>query len=360
MSSAQLKRFFSALALAASGLSAAQAAGGAYSHIYVFGDSVSDSGNVALAIGHPQGVPQVVTGNTYIPDYPYFPTGRFSNGPVWAEDFAAKFGLSAAPSLAGGTNFAFAGARTGGPDVPAPTLTTQAGMFLRSTNSTAPSDALYVIAEVGNDARDALAAIAGGADKAKTFRDASATYSDDLGNLIDTLRGAGAAQFLVFDNVNLGLVPAVRSMGSDASALATALTASMNRALLDRIDGEAGVTVFDTFSFLTRVVGNPGAYGFSNATDACAAAVAADCSGYVFWDGLHPTAALHALIAASVVPEPEIRLLLVAGLVGLALALRRRQGRSIQDPASLDRIAATQASNSRRFRSEMTQWFMPA
>lgn len=318
----QLKHRFAAAIWATASLLVAPVTAGAYSNIYFFGDSVSDGGNVALAIGYPNGVPQVVSGNNYIPDYPYYPSGRFSNGPVWAEDFAAKFGLTAAPSLAGGTDFAFAGARTGGADVPVPTLTTQAGMFLASSHGVAPGDALYVIAEVGNDARDALAAIGAGADVTQTILSASATYASHLGGLIDSLRAAGAAQFLVFDNVNLGLVPAVTSLGANASALATALTWNMNQALLSRLDGEAGVQLFDTYSFLTGVVQNPGAFGFANATDACGAVTGADCSTYVFWDGLHPTAALHELIATAAVPEPGTPLLFVLGLAGLAWGRR--------------------------------------
>jgi outer membrane lipase/esterase len=331
MTSLQFQRFASVIAatliLSAAGLCSLPARAGPYSSIVVFGDSVSDSGNVALAIGQPAGVPQTISGNGYIPDFPYFPSGRFSNGPVWAEDFAAHYGLSAAPSLAGGSNYAFAGARTGGPDVPVPTLTTQAGMFLAGTHGVADTNALYVIAEVGNDARDALAAIAGGADIAQTIAAAAATYATQLGDLIDLLQAAGAAQFLVFDNVNLGLVPAVSSLGANASALATALTWSMNAALLDRIDDEAGVRLFDTFGFLTGVVQNPGAFGFTNATDACGAVSGADCSRYVFWDGLHPTAAMHELIAATAVPEANTLALLALGLACLVAGRRRQAGR---------------------------------
>jgi outer membrane lipase/esterase len=324
MRSMRFKRFVGALALSAAGFCGVPAHAGTYSHIYFFGDSVSDGGNVALAIGYPNGVSQVVSGNSYIPDYPYFPSGRFSNGPVWAEVFAGMYGLSAAPSLAGGTDFAFAGARTAGPNVPAPTLTTQVGMFLGGTGGTAAASALYVIAEVGNDARDALAAISLGADVGQTFAAAASAYASNLGHLVDTLRGAGATQFLVFDNVNLGVVPAVTAMGSGAASLATALTATMNLALNQRLAGEAGVTVFDTFSFLTGVVQNPGAYGFSNATDACGAVAGADCSTYVFWDGLHPTAAMHRLIATSV-PEPQTPVLFAFGLACLAWGRWRRQ-----------------------------------
>jgi len=292
-----LGRRLLSVALAGAALAVMPAQAGSFSAVYVLGDSVSDSGNVGLAIGFPSGVPQMVSGNFYIPDYPYYPSGRFSNGPVWAEGYAAKLGVTALPSLRGGTDFAWAGARTGGADVPVPTLTTQANLLLAALRGVAPPDALYVVAEVGNDARDALAAIASGKDASQAIRSASATYANNLGNIVDTLRRAGARHFLVFDNVNLGLVPAIKSQGTAASALATALTSSMNQALFDRLDDEAGVRMFDTFSFLTRVVRHPGDYGFVNATAACGAQAGADCSKYVFWDGLHPTAQMHELIA---------------------------------------------------------------
>ncbi len=294
-----LARRLLAVALAGAAIATMPAQAGSFSAVYFLGDSVSDSGNVGLAIGFPSGAPQVVSGNTYIPDYPYYPSGRFSNGRVWAEAYAEKLGLAAFPSLAGGTDFAWAGARTGGADVPVPTLTTQAAQLLAAMHGTAPPDALYVVAEVGNDARDALAAIAAGADPGETIRAAAATYAGNVGNIIAALRQAGARHFLVFDNVNLGLVPAVLAQGTAASALATAVTSGMNQALFDRLEEEAGVRIFDTFAFLTRVVKHPADYGFVNASAACGAQAGADCSQYVFWDGLHPTAQFHELIATA-------------------------------------------------------------
>lgn len=300
----------------------------AYSSLVVFGDSVSDGGNVALTIGQPNGVPQVISGNSYIPDYPYAPSGRYSNGPVWAETFAQSLGLPLLPSLAGGSNYAFAGARTSGADVPVPTLTTQTAAFLAQVQGVAPADALYVIAEVGNDARDALAAIAGGADATSTMQLAATRYASDVGAIVDSLRDAGAQHFLVFNNVDLGRVPAVAAMGSDAAALASTLTASMNTELGQRLQGQSDITLLDTFSFIDRVTLDPQAFGFVNGSDACGAIAQADCSGYVFWDGLHPTAAMHRVIAdaalAAAVPEPQSALLLLAG--GLAvITIRRRR-----------------------------------
>ena len=68
------------LVVAASLAALSHAASAAFGGLFVFGDSLSDSGNDALAIG--VDAAQVITGNTYIPNKPYA-SGQFSNGNVW-------------------------------------------------------------------------------------------------------------------------------------------------------------------------------------------------------------------------------------------------------------------------------------
>src|SRR5689334_7437247 len=82
-------------------LALADRARGAYSQIVVFGDSLSDTGNVnnqTFGISPGSGYYQ----------------GRFSNGPVWVEDLATNLGI-AAPiySRAGGKDYAYGGVHTG-------------------------------------------------------------------------------------------------------------------------------------------------------------------------------------------------------------------------------------------------------
>ena len=73
-----------------------------YSEMIVFGDSLSDTGNVHIAS----------TAQGLIPD-PGF-DGRLSNGPIWLDRLAERLTLaSPSPSLTGGTNYAYAGAKTG-------------------------------------------------------------------------------------------------------------------------------------------------------------------------------------------------------------------------------------------------------
>jgi outer membrane lipase/esterase len=80
----------------------------------------------------------------------------------------------------------------------------------------------------------------------------------------------------------------------------------------------------------TSIALNPGAYGFTNVTDACGAIVGANCDTYAYWDGIHPTAAAHERIAeaflAAAVPEPSTWVLMFVGFAGLGfMAYRRKQ-----------------------------------
>jgi outer membrane lipase/esterase len=303
------------------------------SNVIIFGDSLSDSGNNGLALGLPSGVPQAITSDSYIPSLPYFPSGNYSNGPVWATSFAAGLGLSAAPSLGGGTNFAFGGARVsvdgtlGGFPY---SLRTQVGQFLGATGNVAPSDALYVIAGGGNDARDALASLGASPSLPEivgAISQASAQFAINVGALVDTLQAAGAQNIVVWNAPDLGLAPAVRAQGAQAAALGTLLASNMNEALDYRLASETGVTTFDIFSFTNLVAANPAAYGLSNVVNACVTGVCTDPSQYLFWDGIHPSAAGHALLSeamlAAVVPEPATYLMMALGL-GALLVWRKR------------------------------------
>ena len=73
-----------------------------FSRLVVFGDSTTDTGNV-----------YELSGRTKPASPPYF-EGRWSNGPLWIEYLADRLNVPRPrPSLAGGTNYAYAGAQTG-------------------------------------------------------------------------------------------------------------------------------------------------------------------------------------------------------------------------------------------------------
>lgn len=332
--SLSLGRLLSAAAIALGTLASVPAQAGPFGSMFVFGDSLSDNGNNAIAGLYDPA--QVVTGNSYIPSSTYasaapFPT--YSNGPVWANYYASMIGVSLVPSLAGGGDYAFGGATTGTPG-PGPggfpySLRTQTDMYLAHTGGVASADALYVVAGGGNNARAALAAIsAQPANAGAIIAAAAAAFANDIGVIVDELQAAGAQHIVVWDAPNLGLAPAVTAAGPAASATGSFLAGVMNGALAARLNGEGGVSIFDLFGFNTALVTTPGAFGLTNGTDACGAIVGANCSQYAYWDGIHPTTAAHMAIAnamfVATIPEPETYALLTLGLIAVVWQTRRR------------------------------------
>lgn len=323
----RIRKFAAALVALTALNGTAQAA---FTGLYIFGDSLSDAGNIALAIGSNPG--QVVSGNSYIPGQPYA-SGQFTNGNVWAKSFAASLGLPAGgvASLTpgGGGNFAFGGARTAtdGAGLP-PSLKSQATLFLGATGGVAPGGALYVVEGGGNDARDAFQAAAASATPAAVIAAAAAAYALATGAIVDQLQAAGAQRIVVWDVPNLALAPAVTFLGGGASFLAGQVAAAMNSALSARLATEVGVSIFDVFGVQNAIVANPGAFGLTNVSDACGAVGVCNPATGLFWDGIHPTAAGHAVLAQrmliAVVPEPGVVLLMVGGLLLIGWQLRRR------------------------------------
>ncbi len=301
-----------------------------FGSLRVFGDSLSDSGNNAVFLGTGGPPP---TSNLSIPSGAPYASGTYSNGPVWVSSFAAGLGLpaaSAAPSLLGGGDNAFGGARTNDGSSLPPSAVNQVNGFLGGV-STLPANGLYVIAIGGNDARDTTQSVATGASPT-IIATAAAQYAAAVGSMVDALQAKGAQHIVVWDVPDIGKTPLALSVPG-LSALGTGVAAAYNQALAARLAGEAGVITFDIFGVVDAIVANPGAYGLVNVTDACGAVINA-CSASLgtslFYDGIHPTAAGHALLGSAMlatvlaaVPEPSSVLMLTAGMVVLVLRRRR-------------------------------------
>lgn len=294
-----------------------------FSQMYVFGDSLSDSGNLSL-----------LTGGA-IPGAPYY-RGRFSNGPNYADDLAARLGLPLAPSLAGGTNYAYGGARTDSHPSGLPLGVLSQVADYTTTHASADPNALYIVFAGANNLQDALAA--------PTVADANAIVGQavtDIGTALTTLESRGARHFLVPNAPDLGLVPRVLAFGSAASAYTSLLSSSFNTLLDSLLNGYTGVDLrrFDTFGFMHDAINNPGRFGFNVVDQRCytgddqnftgGGSICANPDRYLFWDGIHPTAAGHAALAQAIytatIPEPASLALFVLGLV-ILVALRRRPG----------------------------------
>ena len=270
-------------------LSHPPARGTPYTQLIVFGDSLSDTGNLD------QGglIGQLIAAFANVG-----PTGTFSNGPVWHDYLADGLGLPRAqPSLEGGDNYAFGGAETdrGGAiegfwaDLLLGQQTgieEQVEIFIDSLSPEgADPDALYILWGGGNDMRG------------ETDPAGAAPAVDHLAAHVRSLVAVGARTLLVPNLPNLGRTPEVLQQGSEAVQLAEAVTLAFNGDLavtMADLAAELPLDLFflDVFAAVEDVVADPEAFGFTNVTDACPDPDSA-CPGYLFWDDIHPTTAGH-------------------------------------------------------------------
>jgi outer membrane lipase/esterase len=274
--------------------------------LVIFGDSLSDPGNAFVILRDVEVPPFEL-----IPDAPYARGAlHFSNGATWAEQLAGRLGarVSAGPALWLPhifSNYAVGSARARVDG--AFHLGEQVDRFIDNAGAAAPRDALYVVFVGGNDLRDALDALAldpSGAASGVIVQAALAAIRDNLLKLY----AIGARKFLVPNAPNLALVPAVRLLGPSAQGAAQFLAEAYNDglgALLDGLQASLSIDVvrFDVFALLNAVVANPAAVGLREVTQPCitpGTRVRPFCARpdeYLFWDGIHPTRAGHAILA---------------------------------------------------------------
>jgi outer membrane lipase/esterase len=302
----------------------------AFSNLYVFGDSLSDSGNNALLLqaafppdGKVTSVP--IPDNTFIPDFPYAST-HYTNGQVWAQSFAQALGLQANPSLVGGTDFAFGGARTSGGTGLVPTVSQQTSGFLAQKKHI-PSDALYVVEGGGNNARDTFLDAVKVNDPTQIIKDAAALYAEDVSGMVRDLKNAGARDIVVWDVPDLGRSPALLAQGMPASFLGTLIARSMNIALGVELSKDPDVKLFDVFGIVDTVADHKERFGLTDVEHACAQFTDCDPSKFLFWDGVHPTSAGHQILSDALlqlVPEPSTYASVIVGLLFCIALLRGR------------------------------------
>lgn len=292
----------------------------AIDRVVVFGGSLSDTGNAFVwlsdqmnqACGARQSVPPYDTlDDLLVPDGPYARGGHhFTDGATWVEGLARSLALAgnARPALRPGgvkaSNFATGGARA----VPHPcrfNLPDQVAAYIAKFPQTSPQT-LVALEIGGNDVRDALVAAASGQDPAVVVQGALASVA----NNIAALYARGARRFLLLNVPNLARAPSVRLLDQQvpgAAAVASQLAQFFNAGLAGVVEyanglGGADARVLDIHALLEEIVASPASFGFTNTTDACVTPETppfrcADPGSYVFWDGVHPTSAVHALMA---------------------------------------------------------------
>jgi phospholipase/lecithinase/hemolysin len=281
-----------------------------YSGIVVFGTSLSDPGNAFALVGDHSTPPDFDLNPLLIPSAPYARGGHhFSNGATWIEQFAISIGLerSVRPALAKAnayaTNYAVGAARAYDDGVNF-NLGRQVHEFLLRSNGVASPEALYVIEMGSNDIRDAFVIYAGGGNGGPVL---AAALGSIVAN-VQRLYMAGARNFLVWAAPNVALTPAIRTLGPGAGALATTLTQSFNgnlTGLLGQLSAGLpglGVTRLAANQILDAIVADPAEFNLTTVTTACVTPSVAPFScqqadEYLFWDGIHPTRAGHAILA---------------------------------------------------------------
>ena len=300
------------LALVLSGL-AAVAQAGAFTSVVVYGDSLSDNGNLFAATG--------------IPGAPYY-LGRRTNGPVAVEQLATALGT---PLL----DFAWIGATTGiGNYGDGGTPTTTGAFSLPGMQA----EFAATQAGLGPFLNSGLFVVWGGPNDFLSPSPLDLTpqaviaraVSDELGIVLN-LEALGARNILVPGMPDLGLTPYFQSLGPLAAAQASAITDAYNAAL--RASLPPGVAFYDTATLIRSMVANPSAYGFTDVTDPCfnGTSVCADPSQYLFFDSFHPSTAADAFAAEGfryAVPEPSTFILILGGLSLCAVLRKRVVGRT--------------------------------
>jgi phospholipase/lecithinase/hemolysin len=293
-----------------------------YQAMYVFGDSLSDTGNDFISTTAQRLVPAIPPS---VSPYATYWQGRFSNGPVAVEYLwrllGRKNAAEVAPFLAdqtmenkAGVSFAFGGSASGiSNPTPSgfvvPGLLGQVDLYTKALNGKkARPNALYTVWTGSNDY---LQGITGD----------PYTVVGNVAQAIRVLYASGARDFMVPNLPNLGRTPLILQQNQGAAftqltkahndlleATLTSLSSSLPKARIVRVDvyalGEAlldsGVVSADVpaVEFLAP---NTGAVSclFTNPAACIDVPMTGALPPFLFWDVLHPTTQVHGAIGTA-------------------------------------------------------------
>ena len=303
-----------------------------FSDIYVFGDSLSDTGRAFAAT------------RGLVPAYPDG-DGRFSNGAIWVEYLAERLNLPYNPA----NNFAVGGATTGSANIGTPLISfptpdliglQQQLAAFTTANPTADADALYLIGAGAND-------YLGGGSQDPTIPVTNLTKA------VASLAAIGAENILVINLPSLGTLPLASGEPTVAATL-NLLSSFHNSGLATSLDNlnnllapPVEVTLFDLNSLLNQALSPNNSFGFTNTTDSCLnLSTGIRCDNpdeYIFWDDLHVTTAAHKVIGdevfATLVPEPNATSsLIVIGSLGTVLLLAKKRSSRVGSSGAMQEV----------------------
>lgn len=325
------------------------AADNPFERIVVFGAGFSDPGNVYVLQSNPEAfdfddcdfdarnnVPPYEQMDKFYPSDDFFleplisdgayakKQPRMTNGATWIEQFARWQGLSESVKPAFGIsdidagNYAVGGARALDVDCRF-NLSDQLLYYFDDFDNGDLSPRTLVVLDIGgNDVRDALFA-----DNAEEILNNAIVR---IHGAVETLFANGATHFLILNVPDIGKTPAVANVLDPfmpGTALkASLLTSAFNGLLLDLHSGLetdpyfAGidVTIFDLYGLLEQIIAESVEFGIKNVSNACidstkTTIVCKQPDTYLFWDGVHPSQAVHGIIAQKatevLLEEPE-------------------------------------------------------
>jgi len=293
-----------------------------YSGLYVFGDSLSDTGNDFLVTTSRQLTPAIPPS---VSPYATYWQGRFSNGPVAAEYLwrlvSRKNNAELSPSVTDPTlttkpalSFAFGGSTSGYDTMtpmgfPVPGLQSQVDMFRAALNGRkAPHTALYMVWSGSNDYLQSLT-------------DGPYTVVGNVSKAIRNLYASGGRDFIVPNLANMGITPFVKAQNQ--GPLFTQLSKQHNAllkaalAVLERDLRDIRIVTVDVYK-LGEALGSTGlieddvpAAEFlapeQGAAD-CLFRAPATCVNvtqpafmppFLFWDLMHPTTQVHGVLGTA-------------------------------------------------------------
>ena len=303
----------------------------AFSDLFVFGDSLVDSGNARAARLVAGGVDPAPSALGYF-------EGRFSNGFNFADQLSLDLlGTPATAFAFGGTNFSVGGAQAAEVAGDASPSFSEQLALLAASGRTISSTSLVLVTFGGNDVRTQIARAAMTPGYQPTLAPAISALNAGLQSMIDR----GARNIVVTGLPDIGQIPIVTQLGSSTlSNLGTTLSFNLNQSFDAAVGSLADRTgynlqFFDLFGYQADIYADPAAFGLPAALDtrrAClqVAGAAPTCGGFVYFDTIHPTRQLHEAIADGItaqvtaVPEPGNWVLLIVGFGLVGGALRRR------------------------------------
>ncbi len=273
-------------------------------NIIIFGDSLSDTGNLYKLY--------------QIPSSPPYYKGRFSNGPIWAEVLAESYFHEKANEHL--QDYAFGGAAIAEKDTDDVfSLQLEIATYLGAHQDKADESSLFVIWIGANNYLMTPSDVDG----------TLANVNKGIKSGIQSLLKAGAKHIMLVNLPDLGAAPFSKEFYSDGEVPAIREKLSLycrrhNELLLETVADlkqthpEIQWLHFDAGSKFKEFLDSPENYGISNTKDACYSSKAdkptnnsmvniaakvilkldpGSCEGYLFFDGVHPTGPAHKIIA---------------------------------------------------------------